>query len=154
MVRINYETLNHEEKQASELDIMKKLESRHYRYDATKTTVMPGTRIKEGDMVRIALKSQSWRSNDTMLKYNGCWAKALKIRLRYSDFSGTSGNTVYTDVPNSIVTQLEIIQSEDPALLGDVVTDWLWGWYHFDRIEGPGHSYSKLEVLTPPGIPL
>ena len=154
MVRINYETLNHEEQQASELDMMKRLESRDYRYDATNTTVMPATRIREGDMVRIALNSQSWRSNSTMLEYNGCWAKALKVRLRYSDFNGVSRNTVYTDVPNSIVTQLEIIESEDPALLGHIVTDWLWGWYHFDRIEGPGHRSSKLEVLTPPGIPL
>ena len=154
MVRIDYVTLNREGQQASELDMMKRLENSHHRYDATNTTVMPGTWIREGDMVRIALNTESFRSNSTMLQYNGCWAKALKVRLRYSDFNGASGNTVYTNVPNSIVTQLEIIESEDPALLGHIVTDWFWGWYHFDRIEGPGHRILKLEVLEPPGIPL
>lgn len=154
MVRINYDTLNHEDQQAAELDMMKRLENGHHRYDATNTTVMPATRIREGDMVRIALNSDSFRSNSTMLKYNGCWARALKVGLRHSDFNGASGNATYTNVPNSIVTQLEIIESEDRTFLGHIMTDWIWGWYHFDRIEGPGHRALKLEVLTPPGIPL
>ena len=151
---IDFECLNSDEKLIAEIDMMFWMTDT-YQYNFF-STVPPSVEIHNLDLVRLSLNKNSYNSNPSMAKYDGCLARVLRVHTATMAFRGSNG-TRYRNVPITIVADIEIVENpkgSSVSFVGEKIGTWRWGWYHFNEIIGGTHMSTKLNKrLPPPGIP-
>lgn len=151
---IDFECLNSDEKLIAEIDMMFWMTDTYQ--SNFFSTVPPSVEIHNLDFVRLSLHKNSYNSNPSMAKYDGCLARVLRVHTATMAFRGSNG-TRYRNVPITIVADIEIVENpkdSSVSFVGEKIGTWRWGWYHFNEIIGGTHMSIKLNKrLPPPGIP-